>query len=732
MREIQEKGLFWHWGIRMYRLRWAVTIFWILLFIVSAYFVQKLPDRLKESGFNSKGSESDLGFSLMKKELGTSPSTVTIVYTSHDTDLTSEQAKKDILHSLDKLKKRNYVEKIHINSTPRLIEDKGIQSVVVELKLKNQEALNHFPEMKRLIGKPQGMDTYVDGEIATTHEVQQATKQDMAHSEKIGLPIALLVLLFIFGTVSAAILPLLVGIMSVSLALGIIYYLTDYYSFSNFLPNIVMMLGLAIGVDYALFLVSRFREELKRQESVKEAVAMATQTAGQSVFFSGFAVLIGMFGMLFIKLPIIYSLCLGGVLVVFSAMILSCTLLPSLLGILGHRINSLKVFAGTQKRMENSIMWERIALSVMKRPAIFAIVISTLLISLMLPIVRMKVGVPTAEVLPPSYESRIGAELLKKNYDVRKSSPIVIIVKAKENVTEVSSTRSIKKYEDKIHQLPGVLSVQSFIDVLGNRTPEETFQLLKLKGTYDRMLNESLLKGNFALLTVVPRSRPDSAEASNLVHQIRNVSTNELETYVTGQTALLVDMMERINSGLPLMMLFIISVTYLILLYAFKSVLIPLKAVMMNVLSLGASLGIVVIIFQYGWLTNLLNITSTGYVSIIMPVTIFCIVFGISMDYEVFLISRIKEEYDRSGDNEKSTAAGLQKTGRLISSAALILLVVVGSFIFTNIEITKALGVGLFCAIFIDATLIRIIVVPALMKLLGPANWWAPRWIVGK
>ncbi|MBT2700315.1 MMPL family transporter [Bacillus sp. ISL-40] len=278
MREIQEKGLFWHWGIRMYRLRWAVTIFWILLFIVSAYFVQKLPDRLKESGFNSKGSESDLGFSLMKKELGTSPSTVTIVYTSHDTDLTSEQAKKDILHSLDKLKKRNYVEKIHINSTTRLIEDKGIQSVVVELKLKNQEALNHFPEMKRLIGKPQGMDTYVDGEIATTHEVQQATKQDMAHSEKIGLPIALLVLLFIFGTVWAAIPPLLVGIMSVSLALGKIYYLTDYYSFSNFLPNIVMMLGLAIGVDYALFLVSRFREELKRQESVKEAVAMATQT----------------------------------------------------------------------------------------------------------------------------------------------------------------------------------------------------------------------------------------------------------------------------------------------------------------------------------------------------------------------------------------------------------------------------------------------------------------------
>ncbi|MCM3118492.1 MMPL family transporter [Neobacillus sp. MER 74] len=732
MREINKKGLFWHWGIKMYKFRWAIAIFWILLFILSAFFAQRLPDRLNDSGLNPRGSESDIGVSLMKKELRSSPSTITIVYTSRKLDLTSEKAMRDIIESLDKLKKQKYVEKIQINKTPRLIVDKGIQSVVVELKLNNEEALNNFPEMKRLIRKPQGMDTYVDGEIATIHEVQLATKHDMAKSEKIGLPIALIVLLFIFGTLWAAILPLLVGLMSVSLTMGITYYLTGYYSLSNFLPNIVMMLGLAIGVDYALFLVSRFREELKRQQSVGDAVAMATQTAGQSVIFSGFAVLIGMFGMLFIKLPIIYSLCLGGVLVVFSAMILSCTLLPSLLGIFGHHINSLQVFPGTQKKLENSIMWERIANSVMKKPAILAILISTLLISLMLPIFRMKVGVPTTEVLPPAYESRKGADLLKGNYDVRKSSPLYIIVKAKENVTEVASIRKIKKLEEKIRQIHGVLEVQSYIDILGNRTPEETSHLLELKGTHDRMQNENLLRGNFALLTVVPRSKPDSAESSDLVNRIRNKSMSQLETYVTGQTALRVDLIDRINSGLPLMMLFIIIVTYSILLSAFKSVLIPLKAVIMNVLSLGASLGIVVIVFQYGWLADFLNITSTGYVSVIMPVTIFCIVFGISMDYEVFLISRIKEEYDKLGDNVKSTAIGLQKTGRLISSAALILLVVVGSFIFTNIEITKALGVGLFCAIFIDATLIRIILVPALMKLLGPANWWAPRWIIGK
>src|SRR4051812_10689790 len=527
MREIENKGLFWLWGIKMYKLRWVVAIFWILLFVFSAFFAQKLPDRLKDSGLTPQGSESDIGISLMKKEFEVSPSALTIVYKSNHLDLTSDQAKKDILQSLDKLNKKDYVGKIEINNTPRKKKDKGIQSVVVPLKLKNREALIHFSEIKRLISHPKGMHTYIDGEIATLHEIQQATKHDMAHSEKIGLPIALFVLLFIFGTVWAAILPLLIGTISVSLTMGITYFLTGYYSLSNFLPNIVMMLGMAIGVDYALFLVSRFREELKSQKSVEEAVGMAIQTAGKSVFFSGITVLIGMCGMLFIKLPIIYSLCLGGVLVVFSAMILSCTLLPALLGILGYHINSLKVFPGTQKKLENSIMWERLANFVMKRPAILAFLIITFLLSLMTPIVHMKVGVPTAEVLPPPYESRKGAELLKANYDIRRSSPINIVVKAKENVTRVASIREIKKYEDKIRQLPDVLEVQSYIDILGNRSAEDTSHLLALKGTHDRMVNRNLLRGNYALVTIVPQSKPDSTESSKLVHLVRNISMSD-------------------------------------------------------------------------------------------------------------------------------------------------------------------------------------------------------------
>ncbi|PLS03315.1 MMPL family transporter [Neobacillus cucumis] len=729
MRETGSKGMFWHWGRTMYRYRWLVTLLWISLFVFSAFFAEKLPEQLKDSGFNPTGSESDRGLNQMKMEIGTAPSTLTIVYTSRHLDLTSEDEIKTILNSLNALKKKNYVESININQNARLKKDKGIQSVIVKLKLNGPEALDRFPEMRKLIPKPREMDIFIDGSTATLYDVQKATKHDLAKSEMIGLPIALSVLLFIFGTVWAALLPLVIGIVSVSLTLGITYFITGYYSISNFLPNIVMMLGLAIGVDYALFFVSRFREELRHQSSVEEAVAMAAATAGQSVYFSGFAVLIGMFGMLFIKLPIIYSLCLGGVLVVFSAMTLSCTLLPALLGIFGHKINSLKVFPGIQKRMANSTIWERIANAVMKRPAFLAILISTLLILLMVPIAGMKLGVPTAEVLPPTYESRMGAELLKKYYDSRESSPILIVVKSQKNFTEESAIQTIQSYEKKIRHIAGVKDVRSYIDILGQKTSKETALILRSTRTMDQMEKKKLARGRYVLLTVVPHSDPESARASELVTRLRKVQTDNLNTLITGQTAMRVDMLDRIFSGLPLLMLFIMTVTYLVLLLAFKSILIPLKAVLMNVMSLGASLGIVVIVFQDGWLADTLRITSTGYVSIIMPVTIFCIVFGISMDYEVFLISRIKEEFDRTGDNNKSTAIGLQKTGTLISSAALILIVVVGSFIFTDIEITKALGVGLFCAIFIDATFIRIIVVPALMKLLGRANWWAPKWL---
>lgn len=725
-------SVFRKWGKWMYHGRWPITIFWIILFLFSAYFMEKLPDRLTDSGFTPEGSESDRGLVTMQEQLGTSPAVLNIVYQSDGLDLTQNEQKRIIMDSLAPLKKQTYVENIHISDTARKKENKHIQSAIVELTISGSEALETFPDIKRQINSPDGMKTFVDGGIATLYEIQQATKKDMAKAEVIGVPVALVVLLFIFGTVWGALLPLITGIISVSVTLGITYFIAGLYSLSNFLPNIVVMIGLALGIDYALFIVSRFREELKDHRSVEKAVVATTVSAGQSVFFSGFAVLIGMLGMLFIKLPILYALCLGGVMVVLSAMFISCTLLLSLLGIIGRHINSLRVFPGFQRRLSKFSLWEKISSTVMKRPALLAVLICCLLLGLMLPIKDMKLDVPAAEVLPPVYESRIGADLLNEHFDTRESSPIQIVVHLGTGFTEPSAVKEMESLEREYKEIPGVKNVRSYLGLLKGNTAEEKATVLKSGNLKQSIMNTNLARNRYALVTVVPESEPGSEETVQLVDRLRKIEGENSTAMVTGETAMKEDMLNRIFDGLPLLMIFIMSITYIVLLLAFKSVLIPLKAVAMNILSLGASLGIVVLVFQKGWFAETLAITSTGYVSIVMPVTIFCIVFGISMDYEVFLISRMMEEYEKTGDNDKSTVAGLEKTGNLISSAAFILIVVVGSFIFTDIEITKALGVGLFCAIFIDATLIRIVVVPALMKLLGHANWWAPKWLGGR
>lgn len=727
-RETDRQGLFWRWGRFVHRFRWLVVALSVALFISFGMFARQLPDLLKDNGFAPRGSESDTGFALLEDELGYAASSLMLVYTSESRDLTLPAELDAIMSSLENLRSLPYVQQIAVNETPRTYFHPRLQSVRVELDLPQAEALDRYPEIRNAIRAPYGMKVQVDGAIATLYDIQRATKKDLAKSEMLGLPVALLVLLLIFGSVWAAMLPLAAGVMSVAVTLGASYFIAQQVQLSNFLPNMVTMIGLAIGIDYALFVVSRFREESARHPAVGDAVAATCATAGRSIFFSGIAVLAGLLGMLFIDLPVMRALCLGGVMVVLASVAVSNTLLPALLGILGNKVNRFSFLPALQKRRQRSTLWEKIAYAVMKRPALLAVLMSGMLILLMLPIGGIKLGVPTAEVLPPVYESRQGSDLLKKAYDVREANPIQVVVRADGPIWEVPAIEQVRLYSSRIEAVNGVRQVNSYLTAAGGDTLAETATLLANGEIRTRMERNRLARGSYAVIDVVPDSDPESEATANVIRKIRDLDAGTLGAYITGFSANRIDIIERIDSGMPGMIAFVMAVTYAVLFAAFRSVLLPLKAVLMNVLSLGASLGIVVVVFQRGWLSGLLHITSVGYVSVILPVTIFCVVFGISMDYEVFLISRIKEEYKRTGDNEVSTAVGLTKTGGLITSAALILIVVVGSFIFTDIEITKALGVGLFSAIFIDATLIRVIVVPALMKLMGRLNWWAPAW----
>ncbi|WP_028546149.1 MMPL family transporter [Paenibacillus taiwanensis] len=742
MRETDKQGVFWRWGTLIHRHRKLVISLWLVLFTAMGIFAIQVPSLLKDNGFTPTGSESDQGLQLLREQMHLSSNALDIVYKSKDgSSLLSEPAKARIMESLFELRQQPYVTDIVFAQYTRVSERNDIIAVGVKLDLDTNDALERYPSIRNLIPSLVDMETYVSGATPVYYDMQVASKNDIIKSELIGLPIALLVLLLVFGTWLAGVLPLVVGLLSVTTTLGLVYFISLVSSpLSNFLPNLVSMLGLAVGIDYALFMVSRFREELCHQDTVAGAVAMTAQKAGQSIFFSGVAVLIGLVAMAFIDLSLFRSLALGGVIVVTTSVVVGNTLLLALFGLIGERINRYPVIPLRWRRQKREMtkqsqdegkqmegFWGKVAYGVMSRPLSIVVLLMIGLIICAWPVGSMKIGIPNAEVLPPTYESRYGADLMQQVYDKRELNALQVLVKMEQPYKEARSIEQTEQLERDIASLPGVLHVQSYVSLVRNLpSTEAKLAAIGQPVVQSQVEYQHLAKDRYVLLHIVPRVHTDGDEAFTLVRDVRDIQLQGAELYVTGGPAYRYDIVERITTALPYVVLFILTVTYVVLFLAFRSVLLPLKAVLMNVLSLGASLGIVVLVFQYGYLADFFQVTSTGIVVAMLPVIIFCVVFGISMDYEVFLLSRIAEEYEASGDNERSTAEGLKKTGGIITSAAFILIAVVGAFIFTDNEMMKAIGLGLATAVLLDATLIRIFLVPALMKLMGRANWWSP------
>lgn len=736
MRESDSRGFFWTWGQWVYRRRHAVWIGWTVFFLAMSLLALQVPSMLKDNGFTPTGSESEQGLSILRSEVGLSSTTMDIVYESRDgSSLMTEDTFRQIEQRFSGLKQEPYVSDVRIRKEGR--QDDARQDVVavhVILNLDTNEALERYPEIRSQIPNLPQADTYVSGSTPVYYDMQEASKRDIVKSELIGLPIALVVLLAVFGTLLAGLLPLIVGVVSVTTTLGLIYFIsfaTD--SLSNFLPNVVTMLGLAVGIDYALFMVSRFREELRQYGSVEAAVAMTAQKAGRSIFFSGVAVLIGLVAMAFIDLALFRSLSLGGVLVVTMSVIVGNSLLLALLGVFGERINRFPVIPARFRSRDadgGSSFWRRIAHSVMKRPITIVIILFVLLTGLALPMAGMNIGIPDAEMLPPKYESRAGSDLVNEAYDKRELNPILVALRTEQPYTDAGTIRQVEAWQAELSRMEGVRRIDSYVSLMSRLpSPEAMAEALKDPALRAQLEGSHLAKERLIVMQVIPDGDPEGQEVRDLVHSLRNweLQSGMTAKYVTGGPAVQLDIIERITGALPYVVVFILIVTYLVLFIAFRSVLLPLKAVVMNILSLGSSLGIVVLVFQHGYLADLFQVTSTGMVVAMLPVIIFCVVFGISMDYEVFLLSRIAEEYERTGHNEHSTADGLMKTGGIITSAAFILIVVVGAFIFTDNEMMKAIGLGLATSVLLDATLIRIFLVPSLMKLMGRANWWAPK-----
>jgi RND superfamily putative drug exporter len=470
-------------------------------------------------------------------------------------------------------------------------------------------------------------------------------------------------------------------------------------------------MGLGLAIDYGLFVVSRFREEIRRQggrgeDAVEAALARTMATAGRTVAVSGITVAVSLGGLLIFPQVFLRSMGFGGIAAVVIAMVAALTLLPALLAMLGPKVDAWSVRPLLRRVFRRSPTattaehgaWARIAHSVMRRPVVYTVAVVALLLTLALPFLRVQFGGVDERVLPAGTESRVVTETIDADFPADVATPVTAVVTLPEPVDTPAGGQALQSYVDRVAAVDGVQGAQ----VTG-------------------------AEGTTARVAVAYDGDPIGERAKDLVGDVRDVPAPEGgEVLVGGQTAALVDLLDSLGDLLPWMALMVVAATFVLLFLAFGSVVLPVKAVLMNVLSLGASFGALVWIFQDGNLSGVLGFTPTGTVEATQPILVLAIVFGLSMDYEVFLMSRIREQYDLTGDNTAAVAAGVQRTGGIITSAAMLLLVVIGAFSLSGITFIKMIGIAMLIAVVIDATVVRVLLVPATMRLLGRANWWAP------
>ncbi|MFI0485795.1 MMPL family transporter [Actinomadura sp. 9N215] len=572
-----------------------------------------------------------------------------------------------------------------------------------------------------------GLDTRIGGLEAIDRDINDQVAEDIARSELLSAPVLLVLLVLIFrGLVSAA-LPLVIGATAILGAFSALHALTYVTSVSVYSVQIVTILGLGLAIDYALFMVSRFREELGRGLSVEEAVARTSATAGRTIAVSGVTVAISLSGLLIFPEGFLRSMGFGGLAAVLIAVLAAVVVLPALLGTLGHRVDALAVrlpFAARRGRVRvrgarkaaagdgdgdgvgdgardgiEDGRWYRLARGVMRRPVLFAVAITAVLIALGLPFLRVEFGGVDYRALPASTESRQVAERIDRDFGGGASSPIQAVVTLPGDAAAPAGKAALAAYTASIAGLPDV-----------------------------REAEVSGAAGDTARITVEYRSDQLSARSRDLVRQVRAVEPPPgAVVLVGGKPAELADMLDDLGARLPWMLLIIAGVTFVLLFLAFGAPLLPVKALALNVVSLGASFGAVVWIFQDGHLSGLLDFTATGTLDATQPILVLAIVFGLSMDYEVFLLSRIRERYLATGDPEDAVATGLQHTGKIITGAALLLIVVIAAFSASGIAFVKLIGIAMIIAVLLDATVVRALLVPATMGLLGRAAWWTPR-----
>jgi RND superfamily putative drug exporter len=558
--------------------------------------------------------------------------------------------------------------------------------------------------------------------------MEVVSDQDLHNVEIVTLPIAAVVLLLIFGSLVASATPVLMAPLAVTLALAIIYFIGHRVDMSIFVLNTASMLGLGVAIDYSLLMVNRFREELKLGRDLETAVGNTVGTAGKAILVSAIVVSAGFFGLTLSGVSMLRSLGIGGSLVTALSLIVALTFLPALLGIIGFNINR---FSLIPERLTTRNFWHRLAWGVMRRPVRVVLLVVVVVLVIGFPTFHLRVGVPGPEILPTSVESRAGNDILNRHLGIANSEPVLVTVVRKPGTPLSSAQATSFAVLDRICSSPivagvsgvpvpnspaAIRSCSAALQALQDATPAQQKKAQRLAEQHRVGLISAFLTVNVS-----------SRAAERYVSALRaEPPIPGYRVLIGGQTAGQMDFDNYLYSRFPLIALAVIITIFFVLLIAFRSLLLPLKAILMNVFSVLAAYGAVVWAFQDGHLSSLLNFTTVGNIDSIVPVFLFNVLFGVSTDYEVFLLTRVQEEYRKTGNNDASVATGLEVTGRIITSAAAVMIVVFAAFSFARLVVIQEVGFGLAVAVLLDATLIRALLVPATMRLLGRWNWWLP------
>ena len=716
------------WTRAVIRHRKKILLAWLVALVLGGAASAGLGDLLTNR-FSVPGAESQKGADLIEETMGDDHTgSFTLVF-----EATSGSPRDPAFVRSAESAGRRAARAIKGGKPGPLIQaGQNVAYLQITSPLDFADAQDRTSPMRRAVSDVPGARTYLTGFPAINHDTEPIYNEDLARGESIALPIAVLVMAFMFGTLAGIAVPLVFALFTIPIALGIVWIFANFLSMPIYVQNMATLIGIAIAIDYSMLVVFRFREELGKSGDVHDAVVRTMTTSGRATIFSGMTVALGLALLILMPLPFMRAMGLGGVVVPLISILAAATLLPALLTVMGPKINRLRFIPRSvleRRARAESGTWARLARAIMRRPVVFLVVTAGVMLALAYPATQLALTGGDNRSLPGGTQAVDGLKLLDRTLGPGALSPnqIVIDTARHDGAWSAESLAAQRRLISEVRRDPEAAPDTIQAPALLVSKPGPPSKAVLARAERADLVDPT---GQVAQVRVASTSDVGTTAATDFVDRLRDryvpaAHFGAAEAFVSGAGAMNVDFVDKAYGAFPWLVIAVLVLTYLILLRAFRSIFLPVKAVFMNLLSIGATYGVLVLTFQHHW-GNVLGFEQTPQIEAWIPIFLFAILFGLSMDYEVFLLSRMREEWDASHSNERAVALGLERTGRIITAAAIIMIAAFAGFTAGSFVWSQEFGIGLSAAILLDATIVRAMLVPATMKLIGDWNWYLP------